>query len=209
VSRFQFIDDHRNTYPVKWLCHVLNVARSSYYAWVDAAPKRAARTQSDEALATCVRRAQDRKSGGDPAYGVPRVTAELNDGVPEGERVNHKRVARVMRERGLAGIRLLRRVKTTLPDPSGQKVEDLVQRDFTSDAIGTRYVGDITYLPIAGGKNWYLATVIDPCSRKLAGWAIADHMRTELVSDALRGAHAIRGSLEGAIFHSDSKNGSA
>lgn len=166
-------------------------------------PKRVTRTQSDELLAARVRRAQDRKAGGDPAYGVPRVTAEPGDGAPESERVNHKRVARVMREHGLAGIRLLRRVKTTLPDPNDQKVADLVQRDFISDTIGTRYVGDITYLPIAGGKNWYLGTVIDLCSRKLAGWVLADHMRTELVSDALRSAHATRGSLDGAIFHSD------
>ncbi|QIM17604.1 IS3 family transposase [Leucobacter coleopterorum] len=203
VSRFQFIDDHRDTIPVKWLCRVLDVARSSYYAWVEAAPKRAARTQADEALAARVRRAQDREAGGDPAYGVPRVTADLNDGAPENERVNHKRVARVMREHGLSGIRLLRRVKTTVPDPNDQKVADLVQRDFTADTPGTRYVGDITYLPIVGGKNWYLATVIDLCSRKLAGWALADHMRTELVSDALTAARAARGSLDGTIFHSD------
>lgn len=203
MSRFQFIDDHLNTFPVKWLCRVLDVARSSYYAWRDAAPKRAARQQADEALAARVKRAQDRTLGGDPAYGVPRVTAELNDGVPENERVNHKRVARVMSEYGLAGIRLRRRVRTTIPEPSDQKVADLIKRDFTAETIGTRYVGDITYLPLADGKNWYLATVIDLCSRKLAGWALADHMRTELVSDALRAAAATRGSLAGAVFHSD------
>lgn len=203
MSRFQFIDDHRDTFSVKWLCKVLDVARSSYYAWLEAAPKRAARKQSDDALAERVRRAQDRRSGGDPAYGVPRITAELNDAVPESERVNHKRVARVMRERGLAGIRLRRRVRTTIPEPSEQKVDDLVKRDFTAETVNTCYVGDITYLPLADGKNWYLATVIDLCSRKLAGWALADHMRTDLVSDALRAAAATRGSLEGAIFHSD------
>lgn len=203
MSRFQFIDDHQDTFAVKWLCRVLEVARSSYYAWRDAVPKRAARTRADEALAARVKRAQDRKLGGDPAYGVPRITAELNDGVPESERVNHKRVARVMREHGLTGIRLRRRVRTTIPEPSDQKVEDLLGRDFTAESINTRYVGDITYLPLADGKNWYLATVIDLCSRKLAGWALADHMRTELVSDALRSAKANRGSLRGAVFHSD------
>ncbi len=203
MSRFQFIDDHQDTYPVKWLCQVLEVGRSSYYAWRDTAPKRAARKQADEALAARVKRAQDRKLGGDPAYGVPRVTAELNDGVAESERVNHKRVARVMSEYGLAGIRLRRRVHTTIPEPSEQKVPDLVGRDFTAETVNTRYVGDITYLPLADGKNWYLATVIDLCSRKLAGWALADHMRTELVSDALRSAALTRGSLEGAVFHSD------
>ena len=80
---------------------------------------------------------------------------------------------------------------------------DLLNRDFTAEAVNQRYVGDITYLPIADGTNLYLATVIDCCSRRLAGWAIADHMRTSLVEDALNNAAATRGSLAGAIFHSD------
>ena len=80
---------------------------------------------------------------------------------------------------------------------------DLLGRDFTVEAPNQRYVGDITYLPLAGGGNLYLATVIDCYSRKLVGWAIADHMRTELVEDALKAACAQHGSLQGAIFHSD------
>ena len=96
-----------------------------------------------------------------------------------------------------------RRVQTTIPEPSGQKVPDLLKRDFTAKAVNERYVGDITYLPIGDGTNLYLATVIDCYSRRLAGWAVADHMRTELVEDALEAAAATRGSLEGAIFHSD------
>lgn len=63
--------------------------------------------------------------------------------------------------------------------------------------------GDITYLPLSDGSNLYLATVISCCSRKLAGWAVADHMRTELFTDALKAALADRGSLRGAIFHAD------
>ncbi len=86
---------------------------------------------------------------------------------------------------------------------------DLLNRDFTAPAPNRRYVGDITYLPIAGkdghGTNVYLATVIDCYSRRLVGWSVADHMRTELVQDALKAAVATRGSLAGAIFHSDSK----
>jgi transposase InsO family protein len=146
---------------------------------------------------------QDPAQGGDRAYGAPRVTSELNDGVPEGQRVNHKRVARVMREHGLAGIRLRRRVKTTVPDQSGRKFPDLIRRDFTAPTPNRKYVGDITYLPIADGTNLYLASVIDLCSRKLAGWQIANHMRIELVEDALRTAARERGSLVGAVFHSD------
>lgn len=203
MSRFQFIDDARATYPVKWLCQVLQVARSSYYAWVTGKPGRQARKRADDELAEQVRRIQDPKQGGDKAYGAPRVTAELNDGLAEGQRVNHKRVARVMREHGLAGIRLRKRVRTTMPEPADQKVPDLVNRDFTAATPNQLYVGDITYLPLADGRNWYLATVIDCCSRKLAGWAVADHMRTELVEIALREAAATRGSLAGAVFHSD------
>ena len=129
--------------------------------------------------------------------------AELNDGKAAGERVNHKRVARVMCEHGIRGYIKLRRVRTTIPEPSGQKVPDLLGRDFTAEGPNQRYVGDITYLPLADGTNLYLATVIDCYSRRLAGWAVAGHMRTELVEDALNAAAATRGSLAGAIFHSD------
>ena len=80
---------------------------------------------------------------------------------------------------------------------------DLLNRDFTAPGPNQRYVGDITYLPLPDGENLYLATVIDCYSRRLVGWAIADHMRTELVEDALTAARATRGSLAGAIFHSD------
>ncbi|GAA2468898.1 hypothetical protein GCM10009858_02770 [Terrabacter carboxydivorans] len=109
-----------------------------------------------------------------------------------------------MAEHGIAGIRLRRRVRTTIPEPSDQKVPDLLKRDFTAQAPNTKYVGDITYPPPADGSNLYLATVIDCCSRKLAGWAVADDMRTELVESALKAALADRESLRGAIFHADS-----
>jgi transposase InsO family protein len=120
-----------------------------------------------------------------------------------GARVNHKRVARVMRAHHLAGVRLRRRVRTTIPEPSNQVVPDLRMRDFTATAPNTEYVGDITYLSCGGGRFLYLATVIDFYSRRLVGWSIADHMRTDLVADALRAAARQRGSMAGAIFHSD------
>ena len=203
MNRFQFVEDHKDAWSVKRLCEVVEIARSSFYAWLAAAPGRAARAAADRALAARIRRVQDPAQGGDRAYGAPRVTAEVNEGVPTGERVNHKRVARVMREYQLAGIRLRRRVKTTIPDQSGRRFEDLIGRDFSVGEPGRRYVGDITYLPIADGTNLYLATCIDLGSRKLVGWHVADHMRTELVEDALRAAQRERGSLAGAIFHSD------
>jgi transposase InsO family protein len=199
VNRFQFVADHRDAFEVKRLCAVLHVSRSSFYAWLAAAPARAARADADTALAKRIRAIHDT----DTAQGVPRITAELNDGAPPETRVNHKRVARVMRQAQIAGLRLRRRVRTTVPEPADQRVPDLINRDFTASAPNQRYVGDITYLPIGDGSNVYLATVIDCFSRRLAGWAIAEHMRTDLITDALSAARHSRGSLAGAIFHSD------
>ena len=204
MNRFQFVEDHKHAWSVKRLCAVIGVARSSFYAWLKAAAGRAARAEADRLLADRIRMVQDPKQGGDRAYGAPRVTAELNGNVPAYERVNHKRVARVMREHRLAGIRLRRRVKTTVPAQGEEKFPDLLHRDFTVGECRRRYVGDITYLPVADGTTLYLATCIDLGSRKLAGWSMADHMRTELVADALTAAWRARGgNLREAVFHSD------
>ena len=199
MSRFQFVADNSATFEVKRLCELVEIERSSYYAWKAGAPARAKRAAADVHLLGRIRAVHD----ADNTVGVPRVTAELNESKPAGERVNHKRVARLMRAAGIAGYVKKRRVRTTIPEQADQKVPDLLQRDFTADAPGRRYVGDITYLPIADGNNLYLATVIDCYSRRLVGWAVADHMRTSLVADALNAAAATRGSLAGAIFHSD------
>jgi len=104
--------------------------------------------------------------------GAPRITAELNDGADPAERVNHKRVARVMHKVGIAGYVKRRRVRTTIPDQANSIVDDLLRRDFTAAAPNQRYVGDITYLPLASGNNIYLATVIDCYSRRPVGWAV-------------------------------------
>ena len=108
-----------------------------------------------------------------------------------------------MRQVNLAGLRLRRRHRTTLADPGAVKAPDLLERDFTADTPNTRYVGDITYLPIADGMFLYLATVMDLCSRRLVGWAVADHTRVDLVLDALHAAERTRGSMAGVVFHSD------
>ena len=206
MSRFQFVEDSRATFEVKRLCELVEVERSSYYAWRAAEPARAARAAADTELAARIKAVHEQ----DNTVGAPRMTAELNDSAGAGagavERVNHKRVARVMREHHIRGYQRRRRVRTTIPEPSGQKVPDLLKRDFTADAPNCRYVGDITYLPLADGHNLYLATVIDCYSRRLVGWSVADHMRTSLVLDALRNAATARGgatALRGAIFHSD------
>ena len=203
MTRFQFVADHLHAFEVKRLCELVEIERSSFYAWKAAGPEREARAAADAELAERIRVIHD----DDNTVGAPRVTAELNDGVPPEERVNHKRVARVMRKHGIRGYQKKRRVKTTIPEPSQQVVPDLLERDFTAEAPGLRYVGDITYLPIADGTNLYLATVIDCFSRRLVGWSVADHMRTSLVTDALKAAAATRGNstngLAGAVFHSD------
>jgi transposase InsO family protein len=183
VTRFQFVVDHRDAFEVKRLCQTVEVSRSSFYAWEGAAPARAARAQGDQELAERIRVVH----AADRAYGAPRITAELNDGAPPEERVNRKRVARVMAAHGIAGIRLRRRVRTTLSEPADQVVSDLLERDFTTDAPNRVYVGDITYLPCGGGRNLYLATVIDCFSRRLVGWSIADHMRTEVTIQVVAG----------------------
>ncbi|MFH9745181.1 IS3 family transposase [Streptomyces anulatus] len=198
VNRFQCVADLQRRHGVKRLCSILGVSRSSFYYWRRTAADRATRQVADARLAARIRAVHQESDG---TYGAPRITAELRE--ENGEAVNHKRVARVMRASGIEGVRLRRRHRTTVPGPGAAKAPDLIGRDFTADKPNTKYVGDITYLPIEGGKFCYLATVIDLASRRLAGWAIADHMRTDLVTDALAAAVRTRGSLAGSIMHTD------
>lgn len=149
-SRFQFVADHQRRYGVKRLCTILGIARSSFYYWRRAAPERSARQAADARLAARIRHVH-RDSGG--TYGVPRVTAQLRDG--GGQAVNHKRVARVMRAIGLAGVRLRRRHRTTVADPAAAKAPDLIGRDFTAPAVSPVYsttARAVTWMVPAG---WY------------------------------------------------------
>ena len=183
---------------MKRLCSILGISRSSFYYWRRTAADRAARQTAGAQLAARIRAVHQESDG---TYGAPRITAELRE--TNGEAVNHKRVARIMRESGIEGVRLRRRHRTTVPNPAAARAPDLIRRDFTAGKPNTKYVGHITYLPIDGGKFCYLATVIDLASRRLAGWAIADHMRADLVTDALAAAIRTRGSLAGSIMHTD------
>ncbi len=139
MTRFHFVADHSDTYQVKRLCELVEIERSSYYAWKSAEPARTIRAEADAQLAERIRAIHTE----DNTYGAPRITAELNDGVTVNERVNHKRVARVMRQNSIVGYRRRRRVTTTVPDPADQKVPDLLERDFTAPAPNRIYVGDI------------------------------------------------------------------
>ncbi|GAA2964253.1 hypothetical protein GCM10010518_58600 [Kitasatospora cinereorecta] len=198
MNRFRCVTDLHRRYGVKRLCSILGVSRSSFCYWRRTAADRAARQAADAQLAARIRAVHQESDG---TYGVPRITAELRE--TSGEAVNHKRVARIMRASGIEGVRLRRRHRTTVPDPTAAKAPDLIGRDFSAEKPNTKYVGDITYLPIDGGKFCYLATVIDLASRRLAGWAIADHMRADLVTDALAAAVRTRGSLAESIMHTD------
>ena len=110
-------------------------------------------------------------------YGAPRIHAELKD---EGVHVSRKRVARLMRAAGLRGVSRRKRPTTTLPGPASKEVSDLVKRNFTASRPDELWVADITYVPT--GEGWlYLSVVLDAFSRRVVGWAMADHLRTELV----------------------------
>lgn len=185
----------------KRMCQVLGIQRSSFYKWRETREARQQRQQADEAV---VARIRDHHEEWDRTLGYRRMTVELNAEAPAGEPVNHKRVARLMRVNNIVGVHLRKPKATTVKDPGAQVFADLINRDFTAEDTNQVYVGDVTYLPYGEkGEFLYLATVIDVCSKRLAGWSIADHMRTSLVEDALHQAATTRGSLQGAIFGSD------
>ncbi|MFE9313324.1 IS3 family transposase [Streptomyces sp. NPDC006706] len=143
----------------------MGIARSTFYYWLRTAPDRAARQARDTEMPARIRAVH---AASDGTYGVLRITAELRD---SGEAINHKKVARLMKASKIAGLRLRRTHRTTIADLTAAKAPDLVGRVFTADEPNQKYVGDITYLPVGGGKFCYLATVVDLCSGRLAGWA--------------------------------------
>ena len=175
------------------MCRVLEVSPSGYYAW----RKRPAskRTQEDARLLRQIRTAHLASDG---TYGVPRIYVEL---VEAGVEVGRDRVARLMREAGLVGVSRRRFVTTTTRSESGRQAPDLVERHFRADGPNQLWVADITYLPTWAGFL-YLAIVLDAWSRRIVGWALATHLRTELVLDALQMAASQRRPEE-VIHHSD------
>ncbi|CAM2924536.1 IS3 family transposase [Cutibacterium acnes subsp. elongatum] len=181
------------------MCHVLKLNRSSFYKWVTTRETRRARICSDALIGARIKTIFNDEQG---LYGAKRISASLkedDDCAP----TNHKRVAQIMNAMGLKGFTKRHRCITTNRKPGHRVMPDLVGRGFTAPGPNKVYVGDITYLPRKGGKNMYLATVIDVYSRKLVGHALTDHMRTSLVIDALDHARSVRRSLDDAIFHSD------
>jgi transposase InsO family protein len=184
---------------VKRACELLQVSRAAYYADRTSGPSH--RRRRDAELTDKIVEIHDDSK---QTYGSPRVHHELR---ARGERCSRKRVARLMRAADRYGRAPKRWKKTTIPDPAATTRPDLIGRNFAVDpdhpeAVNTRWCGDITY--IHTWEGWlYLATVIDLASRRVVGWAVADHLRTDLVADALTDALNRRRPAPGVVFHSD------
>ena len=201
MNLYRFIDSQKANYPVGLMFRVLEVPKSSYYDWVDGGRVRAdARIAANEDLTAAIRAVFEESTA---TYGSPRVHNAL---VAAGGTVSLRKVAETMAQAGIVGLsgRERRTTSTTRADRMAAPFPDLVQRQFMPAVPNTVWYGDVTYIWVKD-RFWYLATVIDAATKELLGWAFADHMRTELIVDALH--HAVRkrrGRIPaGLIFHSD------
>jgi putative transposase len=192
--RFAFIAVEKADFPVRLLCRVLDVSRAGFYAWHTRAPS--AHTRGDERLGLAIAaiHAESRQR-----YGSPRVHAELGD---RGHRVSRKRVARLMRQRGLAGRRRRRFRATTDSRHAFPVAANVLARQFEQPAPNVAWVTDITYLPT--GEGWlYLAAILDLCSRAVVGWAVSARITRALTLEALDMALLRRRPHPGLLHHSD------
>jgi putative transposase len=181
-------------FPVRTLCRVLNVSASGFYAW--SARKPSMRSIENAVLSERIRTIHVASDG---TYGRARIRAELME---EGTAISRKRVARLMQVVGIRGVSRRRGyVVTTQRDASKPRVPDLVRRRFAAQAANELWVADMTYVPTWAGFI-YLAVVIDVWSRRVVGWSIGEHMRTELVLGALNMALSTRKPAD-VIHHSD------
>jgi putative transposase len=195
VSAFRLIEAEKASHPVPLLCRVLGVSRSGYYAWRSRPPSERARCDAmlSEKIETIHRNSR-------ATYGAPRIHAELRS---LGIRCGRKRVARLMRRAGLRGCLRGRRMRTTHRKALQQAAApDLVNRNFAAEEPDRLWVADITYVR-SGAGFLYLAFILDAYSRKIVGWSMATHLRSELVIDALRMAIARRKPAPGLVHHSD------
>ena len=184
---------HQADHSVRTMCRVLQVSHGGYYEWRKRSPSMQARRRSRLKCRVIQIHAASRET-----YGAPRIHAELKE---DGEAVGRKLVAKLMRESGIQGVSRRRFVKTTKQDKSRGAAPDLVDRNFEADAPDELWVADITYIPTWAGFL-YLAVVMDVWSRKIVGWKMATHLRTELVLDAIDMAIRQRQPV-GVIHHSD------
>ena len=184
---------NRATFSVARMCRVLGLSTSGYYAWLTRPPS--ARAAANEKL---LRRMRQIHAFSRHTYGRPRMLAELRD---EGFVVNHKRIARLMKLDGLVGATRRRKWRTTKRDKHARPAPDLVERDFSAPGPDRLWVSDITYIPTSSGFL-YLAVTIDAWSRRVIGWSMQKHLRTELVLQALNMAIWQR-QPEQVVHHSD------
>jgi putative transposase len=183
---------HQAVHDVSKLCRALDVSPSGFYAWRQRKPSK--RETSDAELMLQIQGIHQQSRA---TYGVPRIHAML---VSEGLHVGKKRVARLMKCAGLEGV-CRRRKGLTVRDKNARPAPDLVDREFVAKAPNQLWVADITYVPTWAGFL-YLAVVLDVYSRRIVGWAMANHLRTELVVDALDMAIGQRRPAA-VIHHSD------
>jgi transposase InsO family protein len=186
--------DAEKAHPVTFMCGLLTVSRSAYYDWKDRAPSVTARRR--ERLKQMITAVFVANHG---IYGYRRVHAVL---ARSGEQVSLELVRALMRELGLVACQPRPWRPTTTEPDQAHRIPDLVDRDFTAPAPGTKLVGDITYIPT--GQGWvYLATVIDCYSKRVVGWSMADHYKTSLITAALESAAGTIEIAPECIFHSD------
>ena len=192
---FRFIEDHRDSYPVRLMCAVLEVSPAGYYAWRERPVSE--RAKSNAALLDTIRQVHHDSHG---RYGSPRVHAVLKN---QGRGISRGRIERMMHHHGIRAIMAKpRRVRTTDSRHGLPIAPNLVARDFTAKAANRVWLADITYIPTAEG--WlYLAAVMDLFSRRIVGWAMRDTMQVELASAALTMAIRQRKPQAGLIHHSD------
>jgi transposase InsO family protein len=194
-ERFAFIHRLRGRFTVKRLCRILVTDRRNYYLWTRAQDRRQARAKQERELLELIVEIHTAH----PPYGAERITRELKR---QGFEVGRRRVARLMREHGIAGITRRKRRNLTKPDKDAAAVPDLVRRDFTAPMPGLKLTGDITCF--ATGEGWlYLATVLDLCSKELIGYALAPHMRASLAVEAITAAHRTGLMAGNAVMHTD------
>jgi putative transposase len=193
--KFAFIKENLREFPVGVSCDVLEISRSGYYAWLNRPAS--ARTRRREELAVKIERVHEENR---KVYGSPRVCEALK---AEGESVCQNTVADIMREREIRVKTKKKFVPVTTDSRHNQPVVgNVLDRQFNAELPNQKWVADITYIPT--GEGWlYLAGVMDLCSRRIIGWSMADHMKTELVGDALKMAIARRCPGEGLLHHSD------
>jgi transposase InsO family protein len=195
VSAYRLISAEKARTPVSVACRLLGVSRSGYYEWERRAPSDRALT--DAWLSEKIRVIHEAHRG---VYGAPRIHAELR--MAHGVRVARKRVERLMRQAGISGLQRRKRGRTTISVPGVRVADDLVNRQFSPAAPNVLWIADLTYLRTWEG--WlYLAAVQDAYSRRIVGWSMAEHMRAELVVDALQMAVKRRRPPAGLIHHSD------